>query len=79
MAREANRLGRALEGTLWIGGFLLAVVAYCYYAAVRRRRPSDTRVICEKCGDALPVKMVLDPSITCSCVRPSDRHDSEVH
>lgn len=78
MAREAKRLGRVLEGLFWIGGFLLAVAAYCYYAAVKRRRPRDTRVVCRKCGDALPVTDVLDPSVTCSCVPSLEPGDSGI-
>ena len=68
MAREANRLGRILEGLFWVGGFTLAVGTYCYYSATKKRAPIDTQVICRKCGDALPVTKVLDPSVTCSCV-----------
>lgn len=79
MAREANRLGRIIEGLFWIGGFLLAVVTYYYYAATKRRRPRDTRVVCRKCGDALPVTEVLDPGVTCSCVASPDQGDSGIH
>lgn len=78
MAREANRLGHVLEGLFLIGGFLLAVVAYCYYAAVKQRRPRDTRVVCGKCGDALAVGEVLDPAVTCSCIASPDPGDSEI-
>lgn len=73
MAREGTRLARALEGVFWIGGLLTAVIAYCYYAGTRRHQPPDTHVICEKCGDALGVSDVLDPSVTCSCI-PSQNH-----
>lgn len=78
MAREANRLGRILEGLFLIGGFLLAVVAYCYYTMVKRKQPRDTRVVCRKCGDALPVGEVLDPAVTCSCVPSPDAGDVEL-
>ena len=78
MAREAKRTGRILEGLFWIGGFLLAVTTYCYYAATRRKRRRDTRVVCRMCGDALPVGDVLDPGVTCSCAPSTDRRDSEI-
>ena len=79
MAREANRLGRILERLFWIGGVLLAVRTYYQYAATRRGRLHDPRVVCRKCGDALPVIDVLDPGVTCSCVASPDPGDSEVY
>lgn len=78
MARETNRLGRILEGLFWIGGVLLGVAAYWYYTMARRKRPRDTRVVCRKCGDALPVTDVLDPGVTCSCVASPDPGDPDV-
>ena len=78
MAREAKRLGHALEGIFWIGGFLLAVGTYCYYAATKRKQRHHTRVVCRKCGDALPVGDVLDPGVTCSCIPPTGQRDSEI-
>lgn len=77
MARETNQRWRTLEGVVLVGGVLSAVAAYTYYSE-QRRRGADARVVCERCGDTLPVTDVLNPSVTCSCV-PTGRTNSEFH
>lgn len=78
MARETKRRWRTLEGMVLVGGVLSAVAAYTYLTEKQRGYPADARVVCERCGDALPVTDVLDPGVTCSCI-PTDQTDSEFY
>jgi hypothetical protein len=73
MAREPT-LDTVLIGALGAGAAaIIGTRALEYYREQRRR--STPHVVCTDCGEAMPIRDVLDPVVTCSCATSNIRTD----
>lgn len=71
MARENSLLDKALAGVVGVtAGAAIGTHILRHY-----RRNESTKVVCNRCREAIPVEEVLDPTMTCACVAPRDSQE----
>lgn len=73
MARE-HTLDTILIGTVGAGAAAMIGTRALEYYRERRRR-SAPHVVCTDCGEAMPIRDVLDPVVTCACATNNIRTD----